>query len=162
VGCGTGNLAILAKRLHPDAELFGLDPDPRALARAQRKAQRAKLDVHFDEGFAGRLPYADASFDRALSAFMFHHLAADERPRMLRELARILKPSGSLHLVDFGETDHRSRGVIARLSRRSKRLQDNFGDRIPTLMRDAGFLNPVATAHRTRILGPITSYHATR
>src|ERR1700731_4708700 len=38
IGCGTGNVTVRAKRAHPAAHLTGLDPDPRALARAQRKA----------------------------------------------------------------------------------------------------------------------------
>jgi ubiquinone/menaquinone biosynthesis C-methylase UbiE len=40
VGCGTGNLTLLAKRMQPGADFAGLDPDPRALARARRKAER--------------------------------------------------------------------------------------------------------------------------
>ena len=34
VGCGTGTLATLIKQLHPEVEVVGLDPDPKALARA--------------------------------------------------------------------------------------------------------------------------------
>jgi SAM-dependent methyltransferase len=40
VGCGTGNLTLLAKRMQPGADFAGLDPDPRALARARRKTER--------------------------------------------------------------------------------------------------------------------------
>src|SRR5215213_10988919 len=36
IGCGTGNLVILIKRLHPRAEVVGIDPDPKALARAAK------------------------------------------------------------------------------------------------------------------------------
>ena len=161
VGCGTGNLAILATRMEPDAEILGIDPDPRALARARRKADRAGLRVGLDRGFAERLPYPDATFDRVLSAFMFHHVAPADKPTMLREIARVLRPAGSLHLVDFGETHHRSGGLIARFSRRSKRLRDNFGDRIPTLMREAGLAEVTEMAHRVAFLGPVTSYRAT-
>ena len=32
IGCGTGTLAILSKRLHPDVEVVGIDPDPKARA----------------------------------------------------------------------------------------------------------------------------------
>ena len=38
IGCGTGSLVILLKRLHPDVDVVGLDPDPKALARAQTKS----------------------------------------------------------------------------------------------------------------------------
>src|SRR5690348_12127178 len=38
VGCGTGTLAMLIKKRHSSIGIVGLDPDPRALAIAQRKA----------------------------------------------------------------------------------------------------------------------------
>src|ERR1700742_4977351 len=40
IGCGTGNLALRAKRTHPSIDIIGSDPDPLALKRAQRKANR--------------------------------------------------------------------------------------------------------------------------
>jgi ubiquinone/menaquinone biosynthesis C-methylase UbiE len=92
VGCGTGTLATMIKRLHPDVEVVGLDPDSKALARARRKVARAALSIQFDQGFADELPYPEASFDRALSSFMFHHLPPDEKGRMLRAVRRVLKP----------------------------------------------------------------------
>ena len=64
VGCGTGTLAMMVKRHYPEVDSVGLDPDPKALARAARKAKRAGLSVQFDQGFADQLPYAKASFDR--------------------------------------------------------------------------------------------------
>ena len=162
IGCGTGNLAILTKRLHPGAEVVGFDPDPKALARARRKAERAALPMQLDRGFAQELPYADASFDRVFSAFMFHHLGPDEKEDTLREVRRVLKPGGSLHLLDFGGAKVRSDGFIARLSHRNELLRDNFGERIPTLMREAGFADPTEVAHRvTKVLGRVTYYRAT-
>src|ERR1700754_1088040 len=62
IGCGTGNLTLLVKRLRPQLDVTGLDPDSKALARAGRKADRARLDLQLDRGFADELPYADASF----------------------------------------------------------------------------------------------------
>jgi ubiquinone/menaquinone biosynthesis C-methylase UbiE len=94
IGCGTGTMAILIKRLHPDTDVIGLDPDPRALARARHKAERARLSILFDQGFSDRLPYPDASFDRVFSSFMFQHLRADDRATTLSEVWRVLKPGG--------------------------------------------------------------------
>lgn len=161
IGCGTGNLAILIKRLHAGADVVGLDPDPKALARARRKAAREALSVHLDLGFAEELPYPDESFDRVLSAFMFHHLEPDGKEKTLREVRRVLKPGGSLHLLDLGGAKVRSDGAMARLLHRSERLRDNFGDHIPTLMREAGFTDPMEVAHRvTALLGRVTYYRA--
>jgi ubiquinone/menaquinone biosynthesis C-methylase UbiE len=160
IGCGTGNLAILIKRLHPDAEVVGIDPDPKALARAQRKAWREALSVQLDRGFAEELPYPDASFDRVLSALMFHHLRPEEQEKSLDEARRILRPGGSLHLLDFGGAKMRSDGFVARLNHRSERLRNNFGDRIPTLMLEAGFADPTEVASRGTIAGRLTYYRA--
>jgi SAM-dependent methyltransferase len=160
IGCGTGNLAILIKRLHPGTQVIGIDPDPKALARAQRKAGREALSVQLDRGFAEELPYPDASFDRVLSALMFHHLGPKEQEESLGEVRRVLKPGGSLHLLDFGRAKVRSDGFIARLHHRSGRLRNNFGDRIPTLMREAGFADPTEVAHRVTIAGRVTYYRA--
>jgi ubiquinone/menaquinone biosynthesis C-methylase UbiE len=160
IGCGTGNLALLIKRLHPGAAVVGIDPDPKALARAQRKAWREALSVQLDRGFAEELPYPDASFDRVLSALMFHHLGPEEKVKALDEARRVLKPGGSLHLLDFGGAKVRSDGFIARLHHRSERLRDNFADRIPTLMREAGFADPTEVAHRITIAGRLTYYRA--
>jgi ubiquinone/menaquinone biosynthesis C-methylase UbiE len=161
IGSGTGNLALLVKRMHPQLDVVGLDPDPKALARAARKAHRAGLDLELDRGFADQLPYPDASFDRVLSALMFHHLDADLRTASLREVRRVLRPGGSLHLVDFGGSSHDLRG-LARLARRSHTLRDNWDDRIPSLMRETGLNDPAEVDHLTKHVGRLTYYRATR
>src|SRR6185437_7492322 len=61
IGCGTGNVLLLAARVVPDATVIGLDPDADALALADRKLRRAGFTVQLDRGYADRLPYADAS-----------------------------------------------------------------------------------------------------
>lgn len=102
IGCGTGSLLLLLTQAQPGAEVIGLDPDPAALAIAQRKARRAGLSLQLDEGFADELPYPDGSIDRVLSSFMFHHLPREVKANALREVRRVLKPGGRFHMVDFG------------------------------------------------------------
>jgi SAM-dependent methyltransferase len=127
IGCGTGNLCLLVKRMRPQLEVVGLDPDPKALARADRKARRAGLSLELDRGFADELPYPDASFDRVLSAFVFHHLEADLRLATLQEVVRVLQPGGSLHLLDLGGNSDDLHGLMARLFRHSRVMRDNWG-----------------------------------
>jgi ubiquinone/menaquinone biosynthesis C-methylase UbiE len=105
VGCGTGSLAIAIKRAYPHVDMVALDPDPRALARAQRKAARAGVQVQFERGFGDALPYAEASFARVFSSFMLHHLAPAVQQGLLAEALRVLSPGGSLHLIDFARAD---------------------------------------------------------
>lgn len=138
IGCGTGTLAILIKQLYPDADVVGLDPDPKALARAREKAERAAVSVQFDQGFSDELPYPDSSFDRIFSSFMFHHLQSDQKEKTLREVRRVLTPGGSLHLLDF-ERPGKDAGLLARWVHSSHHLKDNSEGRILTLMHEAGF-----------------------
>lgn len=160
VGCGTGSLAILAKRLNPAAEICGIDPDPKALARARSKAQRAGRLVRFELAYAEQLPFPDASFDRVLSELMLHHLDSVAKLPALREVRRVLKPGGSLHLVDFDEADHGRglHGVLASIFH-----VGHVAIRRPVvldLMGDAGLADSQEVAHQTSVLGRLVFYRA--
>jgi ubiquinone/menaquinone biosynthesis C-methylase UbiE len=153
IGCGTGNLTLLLKRLHPDADVVGLDPDAKALVRARRKAERRSLAVRLERGFADDLPYAEASFDRVLSAFMLHHLDAEAKAKTLREARRVLRPGGALHALDFGA----GHGVLAHLFHRGH-LEDQH--RIRDLMREAGFGDVTELEPGATILGRVSYWRA--
>lgn len=160
IGCGTGNVVMLIKQLHAQVDAVGLDPDPKALARARRKAQRAGSSIQLDRGFADALPYAAESFDRVFSSFMFHHLTLDVKAGALREARRVLKPGGSLHLLDFGGAHVRAHGFFARLIHSPDLMKDNTGDRIPTLLREAGFATAAEIADRSTLFGHIAYFRA--
>ena len=141
IGCGTGTLVTLIKRLYPEAHVIGLDPDPKALARGKRKAEQTAVSVQFDQGFSDELPYPDASFDRVFSSFMFHHLREDQREKTLHEIRRVLAPGGSFHMLDFGRPEAHADEWLRRWLRSSHRLKDNSETRIFSLMRQAGFVS---------------------
>jgi ubiquinone/menaquinone biosynthesis C-methylase UbiE len=162
IGCGTGNLTTLVKSTHPAVDVVGLDPDPKALERARRKAEDRHVAIGFDRGYSDQLPYPDGSFDRVLSALMFHHLDTETKVRSLREIRRVLKAGGSLHLLDFGGTHELSDGFLARLLHRSEHLRDNSAGDLLSFMRDAGFVGPSELASRRTIFGRIFYYAASR
>lgn len=90
VATGSGNVALVAARR--GAKVTGLDITPELLEAARRRATEEGVDVEWIEGDAEELPFQNASFDRALSAFgtMFaprHEVAADE-------LLRVCRPGG--------------------------------------------------------------------
>lgn len=146
VGCGTGSLVVLTKASCPDVDVVGVDPDDKALARATRKARRVGASIQLDRGFSDALDYPDASFDRVLSSFMLHHLERGEKERTLDEIRRVLKPGGSLHLLDFGgpESPRRRRGLHLH-----HRLADNDERTVLGRLRDHGFADARKTAERT-------------
>src|SRR5436190_5573088 len=64
VGCGTGSLALAARRcVGKDGQVSGIDPSPQMVARASRKAARSGLDVGFRTATVEALPFPDASID---------------------------------------------------------------------------------------------------
>ena len=160
IGCGTGSLAMLIQRLHPDVNIVGLDPDPKALARARRKVERARPPIQFDCGFSDALPYPGASFDRVFSSFMFHHLQEAEKEKTLREVWRVLKPGGFFHMVDFGGPESSGDGPLARWLHSSHRLKDNSESRILTLMSEAEFADPKTVHHGIMFVWRIAYYSA--
>ena len=102
VGCGTGDLTLLAKkRAGSIALVSGLDASPEMIDVARRKAARQHAEVDFRVGVIERLPYPDGSFDVVLSSLMMHHLPADLKPIALAEIQRVLQPKGRLVIVDF-------------------------------------------------------------
>jgi ubiquinone/menaquinone biosynthesis C-methylase UbiE len=102
IGCGTGTLAIAARRrVGPSAIVHGIDASPEMIARARRKATRAGADVVLEVAPAQALPFADARFDVVLSTVMLHHLRRNAREQAVREARRVLRPGGRLLAVDF-------------------------------------------------------------
>ncbi len=136
VGCGTGTLAIAAKkRVGIEGSVRGLDPSMEMLARAEKKVRKAGVEVQFKSGVAEALPFPDAQFDVVLSTVMLHHLPQKTRRQCVTEIRRVLKPDGRVLVVDFeGFTDQR-RSILSHFHRPHGhvRAQD-----IVALMADAG------------------------
>jgi len=161
IGCGTGNLLTALGRRAADVEAVGIDPDPAALRRARRKAARRHLPIRYEQAFAGELPLPDASVDRVLSSLMLHHLDEDERGRALREVRRVLRPGGQLHVVDIdgGPARRSSRGGGMH---RHPLVAASTPERLLAALREAG-LTAVAENGRQRTrFGACAFYRAER
>ena len=163
LGCGTGTLAVMIKRRFPQVEIVGLDPDPKALARARKKAAREDLAIQFDEGFGDQLPYPAASFDRVFSSLMFHHLQAEEKENTLREVHRVLKPGGEFHMMDLeGPEDTSSGGHkpgwFERLLHAHAQLRENSAAKVIAVMKEAGFADAAKVGRWKRLVGSVAYY----
>jgi ubiquinone/menaquinone biosynthesis C-methylase UbiE len=118
VGCGTGTLAIAAKRrVGPTGMVYGIDASPEMIARAGRKAKKERAEVVFKIGVVEALPFPDAQFDVVLSTLMLHHLPRKAREQCAREMRRVVKPGGRVLAVDFGGTERKKRGLFAHIHR---------------------------------------------
>ena len=135
VGCGTGTLVIAAKRhVGSTGAAYGIDASPEMLARANKKARRAGVDVVFKNAFAQALPFPDAQFDAVLTTVMLHHLPRKARHECAGEMRRVLKPGGRVLAVDFGAVAQKRRGPLAHLHRHGHL---KVGD-LSSMLSDAG------------------------
>ena len=162
LGCGTGTMDVLIKKRFPQVEIVGFDPDPKALARARKKAAREALAIQFDQGFGDQLPYPEASFDRAFSSFMLHHIPAAERVKTLREVHRVLKPGGEFHLADFEGPEERKPGFFRRLMLKHAHLKENSAANIIAVMKAAGFAKAAKVGRRSQFFGGAAYYRAVK
>src|SRR4051812_11706301 len=63
VGCGTGDLTILARRqVGAGGQVVGIDASPEMIEEARRKAARARLAIDYRVDVVEALPFADATF----------------------------------------------------------------------------------------------------
>lgn len=99
VGTGPGVLLAEIARARADLQVTGVDPSRDMVAAATRNisefGERARARI----GEAGDLPFADGSFDLIVTSFSMHHW--DDVAAAVPELARVLRPSGSLLVYDF-------------------------------------------------------------
>lgn len=111
VGCGTGHLLkMLGAALPTEAKLFGIDLSPHYIARAREVLPR-DLDVSLVCDNAEKLPFLDDSFDAVASIYLLHEVPPEVRARILREMARVVRPQGlvvaadSIQLADAPELE---------------------------------------------------------
>lgn len=90
LGCGTGNVALLAAAT--GAQVTAVDPSPRLLDVTRAAAQRANLDVTCEVGEAAAVPSPDATFDCLLSNFGV--IFAPDPEAAAAEIARVLRADG--------------------------------------------------------------------
>jgi demethylmenaquinone methyltransferase/2-methoxy-6-polyprenyl-1,4-benzoquinol methylase len=94
VATGTG--AVAAELLARGCTVVGLDQSPEMLAVARERLPGA---VELVEGRAEELPFADASFDALTVTYLLRYVADPEAT--MRELARVVRPGGTLAMLEF-------------------------------------------------------------
>ncbi len=118
VGCGTGTLAIAAKRrVGPAGRVYGIDASPEMIARARKKAKKAGVEVTFENAIVERLPFSDGTFDAVLATVMLHHLGRKARQQCACEMRRVLKLGGRVLVVEFGGATRAGRSLFAHFHR---------------------------------------------
>jgi ubiquinone/menaquinone biosynthesis C-methylase UbiE len=150
VGAGTGTLAIDLAQTRPGVEVVAVDGDAKALQLA--RAKPGADGVEWREGLAGQFPLEDASADAIVMSLLLHHLTPAAKQAALADARRVLRPSGRLHIADWGKPhDPIMRGAFLLLQAIDgvANTRDHAAGRIPSFLADAGFASTTWNRLRT-------------
>lgn len=109
---GTGDLALMIARTYPEVTVLGTDPSHGMLDLAVEKARPFGDRVRFTPGDAQAIDLPDASVDSVSIAFGIRNV--EDRPRALREMARVTRQGGRIAILELSEPQH---GLLAGLAR---------------------------------------------
>jgi len=165
VGCGTGTLAVMLAQICPGASVYGIDPDPDILSRAELKARSAGVLVHFAKGYAQETAAAGVRPNKIVSSLVLHQVPlAGKRSAVLSAFAA-LRSGGEFHMADYGE----QKSPLMRFAFRQVQALDGYANTqpnvdgiLPALMAEAGFCGIETTQVIPTPTGAISLYRAHR
>ncbi len=101
VATGTAAVALELVR-QKDCFVVGIDQSPGMLAAGRSRVERAAAThkVRLQEGDARRLPFENDQFDALTFTYLLRYVEAP--PATLRELARVVRPGGTIAGLEFG------------------------------------------------------------
>jgi demethylmenaquinone methyltransferase/2-methoxy-6-polyprenyl-1,4-benzoquinol methylase len=101
VATGTAAVAIELARADPTRTVVGADQSPEMLAAGRERVEREGLSerIELREARAETLPFADAEFDALTFTYLLRYV--DDVPATLRELVRVVRPGGSVAMLEF-------------------------------------------------------------
>ena len=101
VATGTAAVAIELAR-QTGCRVVGLDQSAEMLAAGRQRVEAAELTerVQLVEGSADRLPFEDGSFDALTFTYLLRYV--EDPAATLRELARVVRPGGTVAALEFG------------------------------------------------------------
>jgi demethylmenaquinone methyltransferase/2-methoxy-6-polyprenyl-1,4-benzoquinol methylase len=102
VASGTAAVAIELARRAPLREVIGIDQSTEMLNAGRARVTDARLSERIDvrEGRAESLPFADAEFDALTFTYLLRYV--DDPEATMRELARVVRPGGTIAMLEFG------------------------------------------------------------
>jgi SAM-dependent methyltransferase len=110
LGSGGGiDVLLSARRVGPAGTVYGLDMTDEMLALAQSNARDAGVkNVHFLKGLIEEIPLPAASVDLVISNCVVN--LSPEKPRVLAEIVRVLRPGGRVGISDIVAEDRLTTG----------------------------------------------------
>lgn len=160
-GVGTATLSILLKKKYSQVKLDGVDVDNKILKIAHQKIKEQDVDVTLTQYDGVTLPYPDDHFDRVVTSLVFHHLDNEQKENALKEIYRVLKPKGELHIADWGKPKNdvmRLLFYLVQFLDGFKTTTDNVKGLLPKYIKNEGFKDVESLKSYNTIFGTLWLY----
>lgn len=129
IGVGEGANLRYYRQAH---QVWGIEPDPTRAQRAREAAVACAIPMTIEVTGAETLPYPAATFDHVVSSLVF--CSVNDQVQVLREIRRVLKPDGTLHMVEHVRPQTRWVATLfAAITPRWRRIAHNCHLDRPTL-----------------------------
>ncbi len=165
IGCGTGTLVSGIKRLVPESEVVGIDPDQSVLEIARAKSEHRSQEIRFVQGFGDEIgeKLKDCSVSKIVSSLVFHQVPIEGKRSILRAAYDLLPTDGEICIADFGE----QRTALMRFCFKTVQRLDGFEYTqpnaegcLPILLKDVGFTEVSEELVVPTMVGSISLYAA--
>jgi demethylmenaquinone methyltransferase / 2-methoxy-6-polyprenyl-1,4-benzoquinol methylase len=102
VASGTAAVAIELVRADPGRTVVGVDQSPEMMAAGRERVAHAGLSdrIELREARAEDLPFSDGEFDAVSFTYLLRYV--EDVPATLRELVRVVRPGGTVAMLEFG------------------------------------------------------------
>lgn len=160
-GCGTATLTLLIEEQCTDCVVIGLDTDTQILAMAKKKISKKKSAITLLKYEGGVLPFPDCTFDKILSSWVFHHLTTPQKIAAFKEINRVLKPQGELHIADWGKAETklmRFLFFVLQVFDNFYTTNDNIKGKLPQLMQEGGFQRIEIMGNQSTLFGTLSYF----
>ncbi|MBY0470138.1 methyltransferase domain-containing protein [bacterium] len=144
-GCGSGLAARHVAKIQPSAIVEGCDFSAIRVKQAQNRASKERINLRFFESDLQNIQSEDNRYDKIFCRYVFWTFTKFDK--LMSEFMRVLKPGGTLLVVDFDgyftNLDHQNSWLLEAMDEfrvKSKTRIDAFvGRKIPRLFHNAKF-----------------------
>src|SRR6266566_481529 len=117
-GADSALTAVTLARRFPQAIFVGTDPNPKAVEKSRRSIARRQIPnvTVIAAPLHGRLSFDAGSFDKVLCVLTFHNRPPDEKLRIAKEMLRVLRHGGTVHVADYDKPATSGERALLRLA----------------------------------------------
>lgn len=148
LGCGAGHASFTAAEVVAQVTAYDLSAQMlEVVAKAAREKGLNNIDTQ--QGYAEALPFADASFEVVISRYSAHHW--HDVGQALREVKRVLKPGGTLIIMDVMSPGHPVRNIwlqTVEALRDTSHVQNYSSGEWLSMITEAGLISRTLTTDR--------------